>query len=294
VRQKFPDNLIIAGHKDFGLISQLENKILLAVGGLDRLRQDFPIMMRHIIDSVVDAPRTGRRVYDELEKTEKTYIGTRVEIELRAYLGFPKGKLDLLIDGLDVDIKHTMGDGWMIPREAIDKPCILVAADEESARCYLGLIVASMDYLTKGTNQDAKRSISAEGFKHIRWLLEAEPYPANFWRNIPADTIQAIFAGKSGNERIVTLFTAIQGMPISRDIVQAVAKQKDYMKRLRANGGARDILAKDSIILLSGTYHNDLIMRLGLPICTAEESISKRLVSENEKALARQNGFPVP
>ena len=45
------------------------------------------------------------------------------------------------------------------------------------ARCYLGLIVARPDYLTQGQNKDAKRSISAEGFRHILWLLKDHPYP---------------------------------------------------------------------------------------------------------------------
>ena len=35
-----------------------------------------------LVDDVIMTPKTGRRSYDELEKTEKTYIGTRVEIEI--------------------------------------------------------------------------------------------------------------------------------------------------------------------------------------------------------------------
>lgn len=294
MRQKLPDSLVVPGHPDYELLSKLEGKILHGAGGLDNLRADFPLMMRRIIDNVVDAPRTGRRIYDELEKTEKTYIGTRVEIELRAHLGFLKGKLDLVIDGHDVDVKHTMGSTWMIPEEAIDKPCILVAADEDQETCYLGLVIASLDHCTQGKNKDSKRSISAEGMAHVLWLVKAQPYPANFWKHIPADKIQDIFLGKSGNERIEALFTAIQATPISRDIVHAVAKQKDYMKRLRANGGARDILAKKGIILLSGTYHGDLIKQLGLPTCTRDESISKMLTTAEEKNLARAKGFPIP
>ncbi len=42
------------------------------------------------------------------KRPKKTYIGTRVEIELRAMLRLPKGKLDTVILGQDVDIKNTM------------------------------------------------------------------------------------------------------------------------------------------------------------------------------------------
>ena len=42
----------------------------------------------------------------ELEKTEKTYIGTKVEILVRDFFRLPKGILDLTIDGLDVDVNE--------------------------------------------------------------------------------------------------------------------------------------------------------------------------------------------
>jgi Restriction endonuclease NaeI len=46
--------------------------------------------------------------------------------------------------------------------------------------------------------------------------------------------------------------------------VQAVTQQKDYMKQLRKNGGARDALAGEGIVILSGSYDNLLIAHLGL------------------------------
>ena len=65
---------------------------------------------------------------------------------------------------------------------------------------------------------------------------------------------RAIMRGASGNERIAELFRVAQGVAVHRDIVQAVAQQKDYMKRLRKNGGARDTLADEGIAILSGKY----------------------------------------
>ena len=274
MRKTIQQSIVTDGHQDFELLAGLERTILQGAEGLDNLLADFPLMMRRIIDNVVDTPRTGRRVYEDLEKTEKTYIGTRVEIELRAYLGFPKGKLDLLIDGLDVDVKHTMGDTWMIPTEAINKPCIVVAADEGSALCYLGLIIARPEYLTASANKDSKKSVSAAGCQHIKWLVNASPYPANFWRNIDEANVDAIFGGKSGNKRLVTLFKLLQEQPIPRDVVDGVAQQKDYMKRLRANGGARDELKKQGISLFSGAYDAATIKALGLPFCKRNEFIS--------------------
>ncbi|WP_164902829.1 NaeI family type II restriction endonuclease [Rhizobium sp. WSM1325] len=55
-------------------------------------------------------------------------------------------------------------------------------------------------------------------------------------------TIAAGAAG-GGTNRVAALFDKIQRRPISRHQVQAVAQQSDYMRRIRRNGGARDILA---------------------------------------------------
>jgi len=250
-------------------------------------------MLRQCVDDVIMTAKTGRRSYDELEKTEKTYIGTRVEIELRAMLNLPKGKLDTVILGRDVDIKNTMGSNWMIPTEAVDHPCILVAADEVRATCYLGLIVARPDYLTLGQNKDSKKSISALGFANILWLLLDHPYPPNFWRTVPPDVIERIFAGRSGNQRMANLFREVQREPISRDVVEAVAQQQDFMRRIRSDNGrgTRDHLAREGILLLSGHYDAPLIEALGLPPCSGSEFVSYRPVSQQEADLAARHGI---
>jgi len=189
LKKNIPKSVVAAGHPDHALLSAIGTEIVDLAGGSSALASKFAAMLRRCVDDVIMTPKTGRRSYDELEKTEKTYIGTRVEIELRAMLGVPKGKLDTVILGHDVDIKNTMGNNWMIPTEALDHPCILVAADEARALCYLGLVVARLEHLTVGKNKDSKRSISAQGFSNIFWLLCEHPYPANFWRTVPSDAI---------------------------------------------------------------------------------------------------------
>jgi hypothetical protein len=112
-------------------------------------------------------PKTGRRSYGGLEKTENTYIIARVEIELRALLRLPKATLDTQIRGQDAAIKNTMGSDWMIPTKAVGPPRILVAADEVQARYYLGLFVARPVYLTSGQKLVAKKNVSAQRLTHI-------------------------------------------------------------------------------------------------------------------------------
>jgi hypothetical protein len=293
VKQHVPPSNVLPEHPDHALLSALATEITSRAGGAQALAEGFAAMLRVCVDDVIMTPKTGRRSYEELEKTEKTYIGTRVEIELRALLDLPNGRLDCVIRGHDVDIKNTMGGNWMIPTEAVDAPCILVAADEARALCYLGLIVAKRDYLTQGQNKDAKRTISAGGFTHILWLLRDHPYPPNFWRTVPEDTVSRIFRGRAGNHRMAALFREIQCRPIARDVVQAVAQQHDFMRRIRSDGGkgTRDHLAHEGLLLLSGHYDAPLIAALGLPECAHSEFISYRPQTQAQIDLAAAHGI---
>ncbi|WP_085341073.1 NaeI family type II restriction endonuclease [Aquidulcibacter paucihalophilus] len=292
MRANIPVSLVVPGHQDFEVTSAILNELDQRAGGPGRLAQDVPALLREVIDDVIQTPRTGRRSYDELEKTEKTYIGTRVEIMLRALLSLPRGKLDALIAGIDTDIKHTMGNNWMIPSEAIGHPCILVAADEIRSRCYLGLFVARPEYLTASANRDAKKSISAAGFSHIRWIFADHPYPPNFWRTIPSTSVDRIVSGRTGNERVMALFREVQGIPISRDTIESVARQKDFMRRIRSDdgNGTRDLLRSDGILLLSQKKDKKLIQELNLPM---GDFISYMPRTDDEKQAARRAGWRI-
>src|SRR6185369_4694745 len=164
-------------HPDYPVIKQIETALLAQAGGVARIKEDLPMLIRQSIDEVIDTPRTGRVHARDLEKTEKTYIGTKVEILVRNYFRLPKGILDLRVAGHDVDVKNTLGQTWMIPREAIDKPCILVASDEPRKLCYFGIFIAHPSNLTHGRNQDLKHSVSVAGFANIHWIFKEEPYP---------------------------------------------------------------------------------------------------------------------
>ncbi len=286
-----PTSIVVPGHPDFGLCTQLESKILARCGGLKALRSNFPDLIRRANDEVIDTPRTGRRSLSETEKTEKTYLGTKIEILIRDYLVLPKGKLDLNIDGLDVDVKNTTASNWMIPDENINKPCLLIASDEQSFLCYFGIIVAKLEYLTAGQNRDSKRSISASGKENIYWILNGESYPRNFWSDIEKDIAFKITDSSiGGTQRLYLLFKHITRKPISRYTIEGVARQKDFMKRLRRNGGARDKLSREGIALLSGTSHISTIAKLDLPDCARDEFISIRPENSEEERILRNDG----
>lgn len=279
-------------HDDRCLIERLKRAIFKSTRGVANFDRQIPPLLRKAIDEVIDSSRTGRFTVDELEKTEKTYLGTKVEIFLRNWLRFPKGKvLDLLIDGTEVDVKNTMGNNWMIPIEAVGLPCLLVKTDEKLARFSIGLIVARPSNLRPGVNRDGKKGISSAGQQNIQWLLRDAQYPQNIWNNFSTEVRAKIMQAGSGTKRVDALFRYVQEKPISRSHVLAVAPQKDAMKRLRKNGGARDSLAKDGIALLSGNYDKDLISALKLAPCEKGEFISYTPKTERERSLLKKKGL---
>jgi len=277
--------------QDDEILLPIENAILKSVGGLSRLSSEVGELLRACIDGVIKTPKTGRRLYDELEKTEKTHIGTCVEIEIRHRLKLARGKvLDCLIAGFEVDVKFSVGKSWMIPPEAFGRPCIIISANENNARCRFGLFVARAEYLNAG-NRDKKCSISKLGQQNIRWFLKDEPYPPNFWQSVPREVADRIASGQSGNERLVTLFREVRDRPISRKVIEDVAAQNDPMRRVRADKsrGTRNRLAKDAIVLLCGNWSGvkEFITKTGLPALGSSEFMSHQAVGD-ELALAKE------
>ena len=62
--------------------------------------------LREALDQIYDGQRTGRWDYTQLLKTEKTHVGTLVEIWLQREFDFADGDdLDYQIAGVDVDCK---------------------------------------------------------------------------------------------------------------------------------------------------------------------------------------------
>jgi hypothetical protein len=280
-----------ASHRDFPTLAPLAAAIQRRAGGAAGFAAGVPPLFRQAVDEVIDAPRTNRFTIVELEKTEKTYLGTKVEILLRDFLKLPKGRvLDLSVDGVEVDIKNTMQRAWTIPLESHGHPALLLRLNETTALCDVGLVVVRPEYLNAGQNRDAKKTLSAEGTSNIWWLLHRQPYPPNFWEVLPGNDRQEIFAAGSASARLALLFAKLQRQPISRLQVQAVAQQHDYMKRLRRNGGARDSLLEEGIALLSGRTDGALISALGLGPVSIEEFISLSPETDRELALLAAAG----
>ncbi len=279
-------------HPDYADLIELERDLLNAVGGHELFEEKLRSFFRSAIDEVIDTARTGRFFFKDLEKTEKTYLGTKFEILLRDWLQVPRGiLLDLQIGEREVDVKSTTGggSGWMIPPEALDQFCILLRVNESLAKCAVGLARARPDYMRTGQNRDAKTSFSAAGTANIWWLVSDFDYTPNFFSLIDPDLRNQIMKSGKGTRRLATLFENCLGMPVSRVQVAAIAAQDDFMKRVRRNGGARDILAPKGIAILYSETDRDLMLSLILRF-GHREFVSHRPRNEMEAAMLRKAG----
>ena len=258
---------VLPGHPDFALLDRIREAILVRVGGEAKMRRALPVLIRDAIDFVFDPVRTARTRIQDLVSVEKTFVGLKVEHYFRDLLDVPKGVRDLTIDDVNVDVKNTVGTTWMIPPESYNNadPCLLIATAEEDGRCWLGLLVARPQYLN-APNRDQKRSVSSAGFENILWIVNGITFPVSRWADLNMVRFRELRKMVGGARRAAEFFRENLDRRFHRTIVQALLfDQKDYMKRLRGNGGARDILRLEGISLLSSTYDAGRIKTLGLP-----------------------------
>ena len=80
---------------------------------------------------------------------------------------------------------------------------------------------------------------------------------------------------KGGTRRAAEFFRENLGRRVHRTIIHALLfDQDDYMKRLRGNGGARDLLRLEGISLLSGAYDAERVASLGLATLGRDEMMA--------------------
>ena len=255
--------------------------VLRHLRALDPSGQRIGAAIRRTIDLLLDGRHTGRYRWDQLHKTEKTHAGTLVEIGLQREFGFADGAvLDYSIADAEVDCKFSQRvGGWMIPPEAFGMLLLLVSASDEQGRWCAGLVRAREQHLRTAANRDLKRGLNEAGIGAIRWLHLRAPLAENALLRLPTRAVAEILGLPSGQQRVNELFRRAQGRPISRAVIATVAQQDDYMKRVRAGGGARDQLRREGIVILGGYgSHRETAAALGLPALGPGEFVSARLV----------------
>jgi hypothetical protein len=250
------------------------------IARLDPDGRRFATVLRDTIDQLLNGEATGRYDWKTLFKTEKTHAGTLVEINLQREFEFDDGiDMDYRIAGVDVDCKYSQQfGGWMIPPEAIGHLCLLVWADDSKSLWSAGLLRIRREWLNGGNNRDLKLTIRAEHRNKILWLWDKAELPENVLLHMNPRDRQQVFSHKSGQARLNELFRLVQSRRIGRNVVRTVAQQKDYMKRVRGNGGARSALRKEGILIM-GDYasHQAIAAKLEVPVPREGEFVSVRV-----------------
>jgi len=272
---RFATPSISERHQDYPVLNRIRSAIFSRAGGEESLLSQFPLLLQDAIDFVLDPVHTARSAVRDLDNVEKTFIGLKIEHFVRDFLDVPKGLRDLRIDGLDVDVKNTVGGTWMIPPETYrnEEPCLLIAIADDERKCWMGLMLARSEYLgALEGNRDGKRSVLKKGKENILWIVEGIKLPASRWVDIDMEVFRKLRNIKGGTKRAAEFFRLNRQKIIHRSIVQALLfDQRDYMKRLRGNGGARDLLASEGILLLSGAYDKTRIEQFfGRPVSRDE------------------------
>jgi hypothetical protein len=173
----------------------------------------------------------------------------------------------------------------MLPPEVFGRLCLVATASDENSTFAVGVVRANEKNLGLGRNRDAKASLSSHGRDAIRWLYRAAALTPNLLLQIPQELVDVILdEANSGQARINELFVRVQHSIITRTVVATVARQDDFMKRVRYNGGARSALQPKGILILGGDYesHRRLASSLGLPVPPPGGFVSARVTRAEE------------
>jgi hypothetical protein len=260
--------------------------------------------LRDSLNELLDGQRTGRWAYQQLSKTEKTHLGTVVEVNLTKEFDFDSGDdLDWKIAGLDIDCKFSKDlGGWEIPMEMYlcvdhgdrqgkaDHPAIVLWLNDDKGEWAAGLVRITDERLKwriskktgeheRGYNRDNKRRIDESSADDVFWLWGGvqRDLPSNLILGLTADARARIFRfPQSGQKRVDQLFREVQGRVVARETVLTIGQQDDAPKRVR---DARMHVQPDGIIVLGHQEsHPDIARTLGLPVPVKGEWIAVRVV----------------
>ncbi|MFJ6381709.1 NaeI family type II restriction endonuclease [Kitasatospora sp. NPDC092039] len=260
---------------------------------LDPTGQTMGRVIRETIDQLLDGQRMGRWDYEQLHKTEKTHLGTLVEINIYKEFKLAEGKkADYLISGIEVDCKYAKGIGkWEIGPELVGCICLVITADDKAGTWRAGLVRASEEHLRSTENRDRKRRLNTVGVAAVSWLWGGENRLApNQLLRMDTEKRTRIMSAKSkakdqhGQARINQLFIECQREVIRRVTLETVGHGlKDPLKRARSNGGARDYLRRLGILVLGHQEGDPVVARmLGLEIPDKGEFISVQVIPAPE------------
>lgn len=214
------------------------------------------------IHDVLDTSRTGRLSVSQLHELELSYLPVKFGILLKSSKLQKENFKDLEI--------HISKNEFFLNLDDTGKSVAVLKLDLSSKTYSFGVKAAA----------DASTD----------WTYELQELPKTFWDELGKEAYNAIFSETSGAKRVAELFRRNLLKPVPRYILQEVAMQHDYMKRVRRNGGARDILAKEEIAILWGQKDSGIIEKLGLSDLNSEQFVSFKCGQDSERLVLLEAG----
>lgn len=211
---------------------------------------------------VLDGARTWRFDLDspEVDSDERATVGTKLQYRLLAGLKLVKlPPLDTVIKGIPVEIKGTVRDNWMIPREGQCEICILVQVDSANQQHRAWLMRTHRAWLNDGGNGDRKRTIRAAAYRaYALPLIAWTPLPLNPLRLLTPAQVATVFDLRRGQEqRLTDMFGILPNTVIPRSAILTVCANRDDPMR-RAREIKKIVLARHGLKLLCGKWTADI------------------------------------
>lgn len=226
------------------------------------LEKHFTRAVDDAVKYVLDGARTGRfdLMGPDVDSDERATVGTKLQYRiLNEYRLIKEAPLDTTILGIPVELKATVGSGWMIPTEGQCEICLLMQVDARNARHRAFLMRTHRVWLREGANKDGKRGIiSAALSKYALPLLDWTPLPPEPLKLLSPPQLDVVFSPRVGQtERLTALFGYLPDVVIPRSSIETVcAGNKDPMRRTRQ---AKPLVRERfGYTLLCGTWNEDL------------------------------------
>ncbi|AXJ10220.1 hypothetical protein CFN17_11760 [Arthrobacter sp. PM3] len=210
---------------------------------------------------VLDGARTWRFDLSDqsVDSDERASVGVKLQYHVIQKLGLSKEPpLDTSILGTAVEIKGTVRNTWMIPREGQCEVTLLIRIDAVNHTFAAWLMRTHRAWLTgKKGNRDLKRSPRAEAVR--RYALEVVPWtdlPPEPLRLLNHEQLKVIFHEKNGlRRRLTALFEFLPMVVVPRESISVVgAGLRDPMRRARE---VKNDLRSKGLILLVGTWKRE-------------------------------------
>ncbi|MEO8261012.1 MAG: NaeI family type II restriction endonuclease [Pseudolysinimonas sp.] len=226
-----------------------------AIQALDPQGRRFAQIVRDTFDQLYDGQRTGRFRWDQLSKTERAHYGSLIEINIQRTFGFEDGdELDFKIAGVDVDCKFSESGSWMIPPISNNRLALVVRAVDRKSEFSVGVVRITSQRLNTGLNWDKKVTLNDTGRAAIQWIHRGIAFAPNLLAELASDELDRVLSAKVGQARVSELLRVAKGRRITGNVIATVAQQKDFMRRLRDGGGAREKLREEGFLVIGGDY----------------------------------------